>query len=80
MAVSSSIGSNIFDVLVGLPLPEAAKADERVALEALKTAAMGSSVLLVLDDVWQAAHSLELALGAAARLGSVLGREEPRNP
>ena len=43
--------------LVGLPLPEAARADERVALEALRAAAADVSVLLVLDDVWQAAHT-----------------------
>ena len=37
--------------LVGRPLPEAAQADERVALEALKEAAGAATVLLVLDDV-----------------------------
>ena len=43
--------------LTAQPLPEAAKADARVALEVLKDAAKGLSVLLVLDDVWVASHA-----------------------
>ena len=46
--------------ILGLPLSEYAKADERVALEALRTAAQHKFVLLVLDDVWQAAHTTPL--------------------
>lgn len=48
--------------LTGASLTEAAKADERIALEALKAAAQGVSVLLVLDDVWSADHAQRLNL------------------
>ena len=41
-------------------LPEAARTDERLALEALRKAAEGQDVLLVLDDVWVAKHAQPL--------------------
>ena len=43
--------------LVSQTLPEQAKADPRLALGELKKAAKDVSVLLVLDDVWDASHA-----------------------
>ena len=62
--------------LVGRPLPEAAQADERVALEALKEAAGAATVLLVLDDVWLASHAtpLNFVRAPAARPSSITTR------
>ena len=58
--------------LVGRPLSEAARTDERVALEALKEAAAGVSVLLVLDDVWEEGHTNPLNLVDGAPAGSAV--------
>lgn len=56
------------------PLPEVAQADELVALEELKGAANGLSILLVLDDVWAAAHATPLNFidGAGGRSSVVV--------
>ena len=43
-------------------LSEAARTDELLALSELKAAAKEQSVLLVLDDVWNAAHAGPLNL------------------
>ena len=43
--------------LTGKALPEAAKEDERVGLQALKEAVKAQRVLLVLDDAWAKAHA-----------------------
>ena len=55
-------------------LPDAAKADARVALEELKDAANDMSVLLVLDDVWVASQAtpLNFVNGSASRSAVVV--------
>ena len=47
--------------LTGMPLPDSAAANERVALEMLEAAAAEQSVLLVLDDIWDESHAKALS-------------------
>ena len=58
------------------PMPDAGRADERVALEELKDAAKKAAVLLVLDDVWTAAAASPLNFvdgsGSSARQSVVV--------
>ena len=54
---TAALQQTLYRQLVKRPLPETAKADEQLALEELKEAAQGLSVLLVLDDVWEAGHA-----------------------
>jgi len=57
---TAALQQTLYRQLVKRPLPETAKADEQLALEELKEAAQGLSVLLVLDDVWEAGHATPL--------------------
>ena len=55
-----ALQQTLYRQLVKRPLPETATSDEQLALEELKEAAQGLSVLLVLDDVWEAGHATPL--------------------
>ena len=57
---TASLQQALFVQLAKRPLPEAARSDERLALEELKDAAKDVSVLLILDDVWIASHATPL--------------------
>eukprot|EP00966_Prymnesium_polylepis_P053607 1239383-Prymnesium_polylepis.1 len=57
---TSALQQMLYRQLVNEPLPEKAKADEAIALETIKEAAKGLSVLLILDDLWDAKHARPL--------------------
>ena len=57
---TTALQQTLYRQLVNRPLPETAKSDEQLALGELKEAAQGLSVLLVLDDIWVAAHATPL--------------------
>ena len=61
MAVSSSIGSNIFDILVGLPLPWFLSTLIRGAPQSVKSQSLGLSVLILLLMIFLVIGTIHLS-------------------
>ena len=71
---TAALQSTLYKQLVMKPLPETAKDDMQLALQELKHAARDVSVLLVLDDVWDASQATPLNFvdGSATRSAVVI--------